>query len=505
MALGIEEQPGWNLIYMNIYTQSKRYFGLIITLLAPSVAGPVSAADSPGAPYLAVTQKFADTLLDRGLDIYGPRKTAIWCGVIHVDTYLIPQKANEVPAPPGVRGSDRSVGGCNMYQDVSTMRAFRTLSKVSGIPKYEKAVIDYARDYLAVAQDPVTGMLAWGEHLYYNVHEDRVGGRAFHEMLEWTPPLDLLWEANPEATAREIAALKYHFLGEEPDASGWIFNRHSDFGKPQYQLPESSQPWIKHSSLYAYAYKFLYSRTKEKQWLDRSLGIGTLYWNHRNPATDLTVGCIGDKRPFAQNAEMISAAHSNYWLLKASQLEPGTPMLREQAVAMFKAYDRYAWDPKSKRYCAAVKTDGTKIKAKPADPWKFSYGGGGSLIPYGRVAAYFARTEKDPVFRDALIRVVTVANNSPLPEVFTPQEIGFGIHLNLDAYELTEDKIYLQEADRLGKVALSKLWAGGLFRRTPGDSYYEAKVGPGDLVSALLRLSLRLDSKPDPAGSDWSF
>ena len=479
---------------------------IIAAGLMLAIGATAAGAAEPSPDYPGIVRKFADTMLDKGRDNYGPKKTALWCGVINVEDYSVPQHAKDVPEPPGVRASDRSVGGTNLYQDVSSLRTFQALSKVTGDPRYEQAARDYVRDYLAAARDPVTGLLAWGEHLYYNVHRDKVSGRAFHELLEWTPPLDLLWDVNPQATTREIEGLKYHFLAEDPASKGWIFNRHADWGKAQYQTPEVSQPWIKHSALYAYYYSFLFSKTRDRQWRERALGIGELYWNHRNPATNLTVGCIGDARPWTQDANMGSISHLSYWLLKTASLDPTNTAARDHALTMLKAFARYAWDAETKSYYQSVKTDGTPIKQRAVDPWKFAYGGGSSLITFGRVTAFAARTENDADLREAAIRAVNIVNAAPLPEVFTPQEIGFGIHLNLDVYGLTGDKAYLAQADRLGKIAVEKLWANGLFRRTPGDKFYEAKVGPGDLASALLRLSLRLEGKPDPAGIyDWSF
>ncbi len=50
------------------------------------------------------------------------------------------------------------------------------------------------------------------------------------------------------------------------------------------------------------------------------------------------------------------------------------------------------------------------------------------------------------------------------------------------------------------------LWANGLFRRQPGDPFYEAKVGAGELASALLRLNLRLrPERKELAECDWTF
>ncbi len=474
------------------------------------------AADR-GDPYLAVVRHFADTLLEKGRDTYGPRKTALWCGVISVDDYSVPQSAKDVPATAGVRDKDRSVGGCNLYQDVSSIHAFRNLSKIVGDDRYAQATRDYINDYFQVAQSPVTGQLAWGEHAYYDVFKDKVAGPAIHELLEWTPPWEVLWEANPQATTREITALKYHFCAEDPATDGWMFNRHADLGKIKYEPTDfttrlRSMPWIKHSGLYAYSYAFLFKKTRNPDLKYRENGIGELYWNHRNPETNLVQSCLNTPAS-VENGQYSDMQNSLlcYFLLKTAHIDPSDSDARDHAMAMLKAVDHYHWDSATGHYREWVRTDGTPVvsaeteKYAAANPWGFSYGGG--LIPcYGRIMAYAARTEKDATCRAAAIRVASILGAAPLPESFTPEEIGFGIQLNLDLYELTSEQPYLDDANRLGKIAVEKLYANGLFRRGPGEKYYEAKVGPGDLAEGLLRLSLRLDGKPDPAGiDDWSF
>jgi hypothetical protein len=47
---------------------------------------------------------------------------------------------------------------------------------------------------------------------------------------------------------------------------------------------------------------------------------------------------------------------------------------------------------------------------------------------------------------------------------------------------------------------------GGLFVREPGDAYYEAKVGVGDLLAGFTRLHIATNRYAnDPKLYDWSF
>jgi len=461
------------------------------------------AALAAHPPYQAIAQKFADTILAKGLDVYGPKHTPLWAGVIDTRDFTVAEKG--VGAPRGIRESDRAVGGANLYHDVVTLRVFHLLSALTGDQRYKQAAEAYVRAYLELASSPATGALGWGEHLYYHFFRDEVAAeRKHHELLEWTPPGDLLWEANPDATRKEIAALRCHFYKDDPAA---LFNRHSSWAKAEHQKP-GGQPWIKHSGLYAQAFMFLYARTGEAEWLRWSRGIGALYWNHRNPQTGLTLGCIGDPRPSTQDAspQMPELA---YWLYKAYQLNPREKEFRLRALAYMKAYNRYFYDPVSRNFLTSVSMDGVPKSKETATVWNIAYGDPG-ILPNGRIEAYFARMEPGAGCLARARRVAELASETPMPEGVSLEGVAFALNLNLDLYDITHEKRYLRQAQRYADFAIGKFWVsnsdGGLFVRQAGDHYYEAKSAAGDLLAGLLRLELRLNPKRrDPGLYDWSF
>jgi hypothetical protein len=458
-----------------------------------------------GAPpnYLEYVRKFGDTLLEIGLDRYGAKKTPLWAGVIDTQTLAAPQ--DNVPPPEGVRPSDRALGGANLYHDAVTLRVFRVLSALTGEPKYAAAARRYIDYYLRHAQNHTTGFLAWGEHLYYDFYRDEVAAeRRSHELLEWTPPWPELWEVNPEAVSRAIQALRFHYYADDP---AQLFNRHAWWDRAEHQKP-GGQPWIKHSGLYAYSFMFLYKQTGERRWLAWSRGAGSLYWNRRNQETNLTLSCIDDPREGSKRVSSGTALLA-YWLLKAHHLNPRETGIRNQAVALLKAYGRYTYDARRDGYLAEVNTDGARAGEDLIQPWNFAYGAP-TILPFGRVAAYFARTEKDPAFLEMAHRVARIAKATPMPERVSIEGLGFALNLALDLFELTAEDRYLDEARSYADLAIRSFWVelpgGGLFVREPHDRYYEAKVGVGDLLAGLVRLQIQSDtSLLDLGVYDWSF
>ncbi len=463
-----------------------------------------AAVALPGADggWLRPVRTFADTLLDKGLDNYGPKRTPLWAGVMDARSLTVPRDG--VPPPAGVRPHDRALGGSNLYHDAVTLQVFHVLTEVTGDPRYRKAARAYQSAFLDLAQNGETGLLAWGEHLYYDFFRDEVAiERRHHELLEWTPPWPLLWEVNPAAVERAIAGLRFHYYADDPAA---LYNRHADWARAVHQKP-GGQPWIKHSGLYAYSFLFLYSKTKQQRWLDWALGAGDLYWRHRHPETGLTLSCIGDPRPGARSATS-GMAYLAYWLHKASRLHPAGRPLRDRAVAYLRAYARYFHDARQGGYRASLGLDGTPADGALLLPWRFAYGES-SILPVGRVAAYFARHEKDPAFLEMARRIARIAEKTPVPDNASAEAIGFALNLNLDLYDLTREAGYLDAARGYARTALEKFWlegpGGGLFIREAGDRFYEAKTGAGDIAAGLLRLHLRAAGLRDPGTYDWSF
>lgn len=490
---------------------------LLSLLMLPGSYGR-GMAQPPARDYLPYVRSFADSLLKYGLDRYGPRTTAQWASVIDTRTGQVPRR--DVPTIAGVRPGDRAVGGSNVYQDVETIRAFRVLSNLTGDSRYRQAADDYLRDVLRYTQSPQTGLLGWGEHLYYDLYQDRVRvdtnyaryGNYYHEFLADTPPWKELWAIDSVRTRKAVEGLKYHFY--RADTDDFLFNRHAYWQKTEYQPPAVSQPWIKHSGLQAYSFLFLYHQTSDSVALRQAKGSSWLYWNHRNPQTNLTPSCIGDPRPEAQGASLSGTASLAYFLVKSSGWAPSGWNLNKRAATLLAAAERYCWDETRQTYRVGFDTDG---KAAPSaskrthqthlTAWTSGYGTS-NLFDVGRLAANCALLSPDPVYRRLAERCAEIARREPAPDTLIAENVGDAIHLNLDLYALTGKPAYRQAADDYAQLAIRHLWRNGWFVRQTDDAYYEAKLGIGTLVLGLLRLQKQQQtSTAKPASSftyDWS-
>jgi hypothetical protein len=97
-----------------------------------------------GPDFLAVVRRYADTMLERGRDTYGPQKSGLFLSALDRTT-LAPLTSR--PAPPGgIRRGDRpgrpwsAMNGANPHLDQNLLRVMYALSEITGDPRYGKAV-----------------------------------------------------------------------------------------------------------------------------------------------------------------------------------------------------------------------------------------------------------------------------------------------------------------------------------------------------------------------------
>lgn len=452
--------------------------------------------------YLRYTAAFSNTLIESGRDVHGAVATPMWVGVIDASDLSVPDA--DVPALEGTREEDRAVGGSNLYHDAMTLRTFYALSEETNDRAYQDAADAYIQSYLQRATSPASGLIAWGEHLYYDVFSDEVVLESkWHELLESTPPWDLLHRVDPGATERAISGLRYHFLADDPLS---LYDRHAQWASGTFQNG-SPRSWIKHAALFAYSFMFLHRETADERWSEWGNGTASLFWTRRHEETGLVHNLIQDT-VFPQRAGpgMVLLA---YWVLKASQQDGGGQSLRHQALTYLSAFNDYFYSAETGGFHQWVLVDGSDKSPSNVSPWGLSYADVG-LLRVGRIGAYAAATEGNPSSRLLAERVGEIVRATGRVDQVTPLQYGLAVHLMLDLHQLTGRTGYLLDAREFADEAIELLWVGGeergLFVRTSGDRFYEAKEGAGELVSALLRLHLQITGADDAARlRQWSF
>jgi hypothetical protein len=510
------------------------------TMLALLIAAPsIAAAQSSKRPanYLAYAVAFADALLAHGTDKVGTRHLPMWAGLIDTRDYSIPEgtAAEAERTKSGDRYFDawdrRSVGGANIAQDLETLQLFDVLSALTRNPKYAKAGDDYVAAFLRHTQNEHTGLLGWGEHLYYDFYRDTVmvGGNTAesdwtHELLPKKPIWDRLWRADSARTRRAIQALRFHF--NSPYTHTYLFNRHASWQKvtrlapvelrgtgiEQYQ--EHRAAFVGHAGQFAYAFMFLYNKTNDPEWLRWSRGVGRLHWTYRDSATGLIPWNVDARTPVGP--KFVGTTGFALRLYQTFESNRTQTEMRDHALALFDAVERHAWRADGAFYMDDLNMDASPVRAD--DP-RFDRGrAAGDPVTAlqvrprffggnpGRAAAYLYAREQDPRHLAAARRMLAIMERDTLPARFYAGAVAGRIHLLMDVYDLTHEPELLREAARYADRGVAGLWRGGLFARRVDDPFYESNDGVGGFVGGLLRIHLaRNPGAARGTAIDWSY
>jgi hypothetical protein len=135
-------------------------------LLGFALASP--AAPAPSTNFLEVVRCYADTMIERGRDAYGPQKSGLLLSALDRTT-LAPLTVR--PAPPGgIRRGDRpgrawvEMNGANPMLDQNLLRVFYTLSEITGDSRYAQIADEELTWFFSHTLSPKTSLLPWGEH-----------------------------------------------------------------------------------------------------------------------------------------------------------------------------------------------------------------------------------------------------------------------------------------------------------------------------------------------------
>lgn len=479
-------------------------------------------------PYASYVKECLDILTEHGVDRYGDVHAPILVSILDVETRTCPPLPETLDEYFRVTRRDRrSPGGSNLLTDQPTLKTMYALSDITGKSDYADFADRYATYVMKNLVDE-QGFFWWGWHRHYDVFKDSKKGHN-PNMAKWGKNVipheihamngiawDRLWAVDKDAVTREIEAIwSWHVINKE---SGEI-NRHGD-GNKGCDFTMSGGAFIE-------AFAFMYSETREQQWLDRARLVADYYWKRKNPKTNLL-----PERPNAGKKRFdgssfvtsITGLHCHS-LLRAYELTK-VESFRDYALTYLKAYARYGFDEKTGKFWGALRMDGTPIPgprvftknidsksgyaaAQPRghlDLWEPYVAGYQYAIYTAQACAYAYQLTGDPDMLTAAKRFAAWISKVPPGSIETEgtwykdysegpgrkgtyagkygRTISFLLHLCV----LTGDHQYLKRARSMADTAIEKLCHKGLFRGHPAKPYYEAMDGVGNLLYALLQL-----------------
>ena len=466
--------------------------------------------------YLDYTRECIDLLIEHGTDRYGEVHSPMLMNIIDVRTRTCPPDPLALDEAFRVtRRGRRGPAGGNLYPDQPTIDAMYGLSRATGDKKYA-TFADKCVNHTMTKLVDERGFFWWGWHRHYDAYLDQMTGHSgnSHEIHVQEIIWPQLWRVNPQAVTREIEAIwQWHIV----DKTTGECNRHGD-GQAGCDFAMSGGEILQ-------AFAFLYSKTKDRRWLDRARLVADYYWNARNADTNLI-----PNRPNA-GADRFDGSHFDTSitgfhcrsLLAAYQLT-GEAAFRDYAVAYLKAYGKYGYDEPKKQFWGSLRLDGTPV------PGPRVSGGYGQYEPRGQIDIWepYVAGYENPIYTAAAYAYACKITDDKellatarrwadgIRAVFPPtrcdQNAWYGpyakdwaphgtyaglygrtISFFLRLHDLTGDDQYLDFARQVARESLSKLYYQGLIRGHACKPYYESVDGVGYLLLALLELHAAAD------------
>jgi len=448
-------------------------------------------ADVPTSPYMNYVYRYADTMLDKGRDKFGPRETGLFLSALDRHA-LAPLTVR--PAPPaGVRRGDRvgppweALVGANPHHDQNLLRVLYVLSGLSGEDKYQAAADSELKWFLEHAASPETHLLAWGEHMYWNTLTDEPNPKEADAVHEFARPWvlwDRCFELAPEASQKFAIGLWEHQIANHEDGG---FDRHAAFWK---HGPRDNMDFPRHAGFFIRTWADAYAHTKNETFLEAINTVLRRYEQKRHPETEL----IENRRGQSNHA-------TTQTLSLAIDCAAAARRVPQPLVTRLRGFV----DREDEIFCAwkhdVVSSGGFVVEADRATGtpsaqrsplWDAHYGGATTAMIGMMCVARYENSGKVG-YRD-LFTATADAYLAVDPEEGAdawPMTFGHVISLELAAWRSTAERKYLDRARELGLMAIELFFQdSALPRASLKTGHYESITGADTLLLALVEVHL---------------
>ncbi len=460
-----------------------------LTAIVYSTSG--HAADVPDSPFINSVYRYADTMLQKGRDVFGPQKTGLFLSALDRHS-LLPLTVR--PAPPaGIRRGDRvgppwdALVGANPQHDQNFLRVLYVLSGTSGESKYKDAADAELKWFLSNAASPETNLLAWGEHMYWNTQTDRpnpTDASAVHEFSRPWVLWDRCFELEPEASEKFALALWEHQIDNHKNGG---FDRHAAYWK---HGPRDSMDFPRHAGFYIRTWADAYSHTDNTVFLQAIETLLSRYESKRHPQTGLIEHRRGN--PIYSSAQMLSLSID---CAAAARRVPESLAVRLTTLVDREDEIFCSWNHNLSETGGFV-IQAEKATGKPSEPhsscWDAHYGAATTAMLGMMCVSRYENSGKIG-YRDLVTAAADAYLESDPPEGTDvwPMTFGHVISVELAAWRSTTQRRYLDRARELAYMALDVFFQDrALPRASMKTGHYETITGADTLALALVEVHL---------------
>lgn len=199
-------------------------FGVLILVAVVSVIPRLEAAETNATlrpDYLTIVKDYADAMIKEGRDTYGKEHSPLFAAALNRKT----MKIGAFPDIPGVRNGDRSLGGANPQTEYGLYKILYRLTELTGDKNYAEEADKALKFFFTHCQSPNTGLMTWGEHIFWDFNLENVGGKnSIHEINGKWPFWDQCYMLASEACWKFAIGLWDHQIANKKTGN---FSRHA--------------------------------------------------------------------------------------------------------------------------------------------------------------------------------------------------------------------------------------------------------------------------------------
>lgn len=458
--------------------------------------------------YLAIVKSYVETLVQKCRDTHGSVHspliaTTVDRGTLRMygrqDIEWLRQIRLQDWENWRIRNADRAIECANPQHDQNLYQVLYALTEITGDKRYADQADNTLKWFFENCQSPTTGLLAWGEHMGWNlnsenivqndplkhklVHEGLARAYEIHEFAQPWVLWDRSFELAPEPCLRFAGGLWDHQMADDKTGN---FSRHANYSRHQ-TFTDAEFP--RHGGFYIATWAHAYSRTKDGVYVK---AIETLvdYFNGRRSTVSDGLPAESSARFDGKSLWATSNLSLAIDLAQSADKMPGklARKIRKSASRTDKIFLKLAHDlgKDGKGFLITAHVDTLEpLGASPyTGPWSHAGTANLCLIRY--------RQTKLAGYRELVLDAASLYLDSE-PQIkyaLHPGQLGSVIYLMLGAYELTDDKRYLNRADHYARRSIELFLDDGcpLPKVNTKYDHYEAVTGADTLMMAMLKL-----------------
>jgi hypothetical protein len=478
--------------------------------VSTEISASEEAADSESR-FLNVVRRTVDVILENGRDTYGDQHSEM---IISVLDRKNGKPMRSLPQPPqGVRHSDRvGPGGSNANLQQDLYRTMLHLSRLTGDTRYEQSARAALQDFIQIAQHPDTGLLAWGEHLYWNCIEDRLGDldpNRTHEPKKKFICFDLLYDLEPERTLKYAQGLWDHQIADQETGN---FSRHAKYDRHD---PRRDYDFAKEGGYFIDTWSRAFAATQHEEFATAVRVLTQRYLNRMSSLGHLSLDSTTRPEWFQTSPSLYAVALAAECTDAAERMDAKSALLlRQLASAQDKAFLSmpHRPDDSERGFVSYADTESGQpkpVEAKQSDGFSRHWGLGYGVHSTAMIALLcntrqqqLGDSKPGEEYRRLVVEAARLYLNEqpdPAADDLWAGEYGTVIFTLLAAHRISHDSRYLDRAIALADDAIRIFWDKDhpLPRASSKTDYYGVVTGSDTLILALLAVHEQITSK-DP-------